>query len=46
MLDFFTDPWKMQIMNWTMVQLVSALLQIGVGYFILNIGLLLALDKR
>lgn len=46
MLDFFTDPWNMEIMNWTMSQLVSAILQIGVGYFVLNVGLLLALKKR
>ena len=46
MLEFFTDPWNMKLMNWTMVQLASALLQIGVGYFVINVELRLALDKK
>jgi hypothetical protein len=46
MIEFFTEPWNMKLLNWTMVQLVSALLQIGVGYFVINVGLLLALDKK
>lgn len=46
MLEFFTDPWNMQIVRWSMYQLVSALLQIGMGYFVLNVVFLLAFDKR
>jgi len=46
MVEFFTDPWNMKIINWTMFQLVSALLQIGVSYFALNVGFWLVFDKR
>ena len=45
MLEFFTTPWDMQIMHWTMYQLISVLLQIGAGYFMLSIVLILIFNK-
>ncbi len=42
MIEFFTDPWNIQLAQWTMLQIVSALIQIGVGYiiFVITVHLL------
>lgn len=45
MLDFFTDPWKIELARWTMFEISSALLQLGVGYFVISVGLLVWLKK-
>lgn len=45
MFEFFTDPWNMTILNWTLLQLVSALLQIVVGYSVIKAGVILVIVK-
>ncbi len=32
MIEFFTDPWNIMLAQWTMKQIVSALIQIGACY--------------
>ncbi len=39
MIEFFTDPWYMELMHWTMVQIVSALIQIGAVYGMFRLAL-------
>ena len=39
MIEFFTDPWSIVLAQWTMKQLVSALIQIGFGYFVFAVAI-------
>lgn len=35
MIDFFTDPWNMEVATWTLKTIFSSLIQIGIVYIIL-----------
>ncbi len=32
MIDFFADPWNVHLAKWTMFHIVSALIQLSIGY--------------
>ena len=46
MIEFFTEPWNMVLSQWTLKQIISAIMQIGVIYFAAVIAINLWANKE
>ena len=44
-LSFFTEPWTMMLATWTLKQIVSALMQIGVVSYVIMFACAMWLDR-
>lgn len=43
-MEFITDPWNVRLASWSMFEIVSAVIQLHLGYVALSIILNLWLD--